>query len=345
MQAKAPTDYVTVPPAYLSPTPNPGVTPAAVAGETGLSLQDQEALQADEAALTQQATISQNEQDASGTITSLMQQLGMNPQDAASLGNWAMGEAAQGKSIAQISVDLYSQPAFIKATPGFAERVANGHPGMSASDYFAYKTQVQQMAHAAGFPAGFMTDQEIGKFVANNVSADEVSSRINDAFATSMGASPETQKAMQDYYGVGPGGVAAFYLDPEKGSQVLHQQATAALIGGAGAQLGFGEISQAQALAFAKAGGSALGNAGGALSALQGVAHDVPLTQGTINERPGSTGQVTTGQVLGSALVGDFKDTYAVGNAEATRTAPFRGGGGPATGTPGQPGATGSGTQ
>ena len=289
-----------------------------------------------------------NAADAGAEIAANLVGAGMDQGTANSIGAWALQQYAAGNSINQITQQVYTTQAFKDATPGFAERVQNGYPGMTVGDYFAYKAAVQAQAKAAGFPANFVGNQEIGALVANNVSADEVSTRINDAFATAQNAPPEITQALQDYYHVGPGGVAAYFLDPAKATDVLHQQATAAIIGGEGAIAGFGEVSAADALRFAKASGLAGGTAAAATSAAQGalggVSGDVSLTRSGV-ATPANE-QATAAQVEGAALLGDYADKQAVNRAANQRNAPFRGGGGFAgQGQPGQPTGAGYGAQ
>jgi hypothetical protein len=293
-----------------------------------------------------------NAADAGAEIAANLTAAGMPLATAQSIGAWALGQYAAGNSINQITQQVYTTQAFKDATPGFAERVQNGYPGMTVSQYFDYKTTVEAQAKAAGFPVGFLGNQEVGALVANNVSADEVSTRINDAFATSMNAPPQITKALQDYYHVGPGGVAAYFLDPTKATDVLHQQATAAIIGGESAIAGFGEISAADALRFAKASGLTGGTAAATTAAAQGqlgaVSGEVPITESELGVSKSSEAarSATAGQVVGAALLGDYADKSAVQRAVGARTAAFQGGGGAVQqGAPGQPNGVGFGTQ
>ena len=329
------------PPPPTPPAPAPvtlTATPAATAGAGG----------GNPYAGTGTGAVPVNSADAGAEISANLVAAGMDQATANAIGAWALKQYASGNSINQITQQVYSTPAFQAATPGFAERVQNGFPGMTVSDYFTYKATVQAQAKAAGFPKGFVSNDEIGALVANNVSADEVSARINDAFATAQNAPPEITKALQDYYHVGPGGVAAYFLDPTKATDVLHQQATAAIIGGEGAIAGFGEVSAADALRFAKASGltgeSATAATAAAQGALGGVSGDVSLTKTGVATAPGTS--ATTSQVEGAALLGDYADKAAVNRAAEQKNAAFRGGGGFAgQGQPGQPTGAGYGAQ
>jgi hypothetical protein len=251
-----------------------------------------------------------------------------------------MGEYQGGKSTAQITtVDIYTNPDFIAATPGLKERIANGHPAMNVADYLSYKDQVQAMAKVADFPPGFVSDQEIGAMVAGNVSASEISGRINDAFLAGQNASPQTKQAMQDFYHVGPGGLAAFFLDPTKAEPLLHQQVTAAQIAGFGTAAGASEISSADANAFAMAATSeqaknAAAAAQGALSVTRGngaTATEAELLAAQLGVAPSTESLEKAGQHVQTAV--------------GQQVAAFRGGGTVQGAGQVGPNGAGSGTQ
>ncbi len=67
----------------------------------------------------------------------------------------------------------------------------------------------------------------------------EFSDRINQGYQLVAQADPTVVKAMQDFYGVSTGQLAAYFLDPTKAAPILHQQAISAQLGGASAMAKF----------------------------------------------------------------------------------------------------------
>ena len=300
------------------------------------------------------------------TLQSTFAAYGFNPTQTQQLTQWAWGEIVNNTDPTQVAIDLQTPgttgyQVFEQQFPGFVnanQQLASQRlPAVSVAQYAAYQTQAQATAQAAGLPAGFINSQMIGTLVGNNVSASELSSRINNALTLAYNSTPQQQAEFNAYFGgnytadgfgtpgsVTPGHIAALALDPTVAEPLVQQEIQAAQIGGAGVAAGVGSISQPLATQLAQAG---VTNSQ-ALSGFQQIAPLTPLETalpGTAAAQ--SQGTVTADQLAQQQFLGDASATRALQVAEETRKAPFAGGGGDVStqkGLVGAGSAQGSGT-
>jgi hypothetical protein len=198
------------------------------------------------------------------------------------------------------------------------------------------------MAQAAGLPPGFINKDNIGFFVGNNVSTSELSARMNDATSLAINSTAEQRQMFNQYFGVtdengylganqnGHGGltngqIAAIALDPMTAEPLIHQQITAAQIGGSSVTSGVGAIQQSTAVELAQAGITSAQ----ATSAFQNDAQYAPLE----TARPGMGGEskqgtVTADQIATGALLGNPGAQRQLQTAVEVAKSPFTGGGG-----------------
>jgi len=265
--------------------------------------------------------------DAFAAVDQILQSYGLKGMDS-----WLRSEVTSGASQDQILLDLQQTPQFQQAFPGLAQRQANGYPAISVADYLSYTDNAFQLARAAGLPTGFMTTAEIGALIGNDVSASELSDRINKAYAVVSQAPQETKDLLGKWYGVNPGDLAAYYLDPTKALPTLENQITAAQIGTEGVNSGFGAISQEQAEKLQQAGVTQ----STARSTFSTLAKLGTLT----NPAPGTGGEqtaISTQDLINYGFFGANQNELA--HVEETRKAPFAGGGGYAANAKGGVGA------
>lgn len=256
--------------------------------------------------------------------------------------------AAKGLSPTSISTvittQLKTQQAFKTRFPGFDTRVANGFPAMSISEYLTYEATAKAMGKAAGLPTGFLTNTEIGKLVANDVSIAEFSTRLTNAYQVAANAPQETKDLLTSYFGIKTGTLAAYFLTPAKATKVIKNQITAAQIGTAGVASGFTLPKPGATTTLGKVGttGNPTTTAGkiaatplylaqvgvtGATAAdtFQSLSKLIPLTEklpGTGTEKT----SLTQNDLVNYGFFGT--NTAELNNVQQARTAPFRGGGG-----------------
>lgn len=166
-----------------------------------------------------------------------------------SLADWAWQQMIQGSSQDAVLASLREQDAYKVRFAGNVNRQKAGLPPLSEAQYLAYETQARQMMRAAGLPATlFDAPDDFATYIGNDVSVSELSGRVQLAqhFANSdPTVSAEERAQMRRLYG--DGGLAAYYLDPQKALPVLQRQAQAAGAAAAAQRSGFGELTRQQA--------------------------------------------------------------------------------------------------
>lgn len=151
--------------------------------------------------------------------------------------------------IAEEGYDGSSQSAFltrIEATDQYKERFKaneirrrNNLPALKPADYVQLEQSYKQLMFQSGLPEGFYdTNDDFVGWIGKDVAVTEVERRILMANESARQSNPEMRKALQDYYGIGPEGVVAYFLDAERAGDVLQKQFQAAQFGAAAARFG-----------------------------------------------------------------------------------------------------------
>ena len=139
----------------------------------------------------------------------------------------------------------------------FAGNIARRNAGfnvLSEAEYIQMENAYRQLMRASGLPAGFYDQSsDFNNLIGGDVSAAELSSRINDGYLAVQQADPQVIAEMKRLYPVGDAELAAYFLDPEKATPMLLRQARSAQIAAeatmqAGRQLG---VQTAEQLAVA----------------------------------------------------------------------------------------------
>jgi len=239
--------------------------------------------------------LSATQQSAWAILAQTLTSYGFSGTDLANLENFVQTELINGTGTDQINLDLMQTPEFAKRFPAIVSRRNAGLPPISPAEYVTLERQYAQLERAAGLPQGF---GDYNALIANDVSPSELSSRIQKGYVAMLQAPREALQALSDYYGLGQGTMAAYFLDPTKAEPIVEQQAQAALIGGAGIRTGYGEPTAAQALRLAELGISE----SAAQQGFMNLVHQRQL-EGTL---PGQAQQaLTPDQLLGSEFGGD----------------------------------------
>lgn len=138
-----------------------------------------------------------------------------------------------------IMPDLEKTQAFQKRFPGYAQRLKNGYNQINLGEYLALENQYHTIMAQAGLPKGFYDDpSDYGNWIANNVSPDEISNRVQKATAVAQSLDPTMRDLMSRFYGLGTGDVAAYFLDQGRALPVIERQYKAAGIATAASRAG-----------------------------------------------------------------------------------------------------------
>ncbi len=218
----------------------------------------------------------------------------------------------------RIQAELTNTTMFQQAFPEYQAAIKAGNP-MTPKDILNYRTTVTSLFKNAGLPGGFYDQaDDFVNLISNNLSPAELQTRVNDGYARVANAPAEVKQAFSDYFGVnGDHYLAAFMLDPTKGTDLINRDIQTALIGGGAKQVGL-NINQNDASQIAAGNISEYALRSGMTQAGQLR----PLGEESISE----TTDLTDADIL--------KGQLGVGSNEATtrrqqeRSAAFKGGGG-----------------
>jgi hypothetical protein len=215
------------------------------------------------------------QQNAWALLQQTLQQYGFSGADLTQLVAWAKGEVIRGSSANQIALDLQNTPQFERRFPAIKTLAGEG-VAVTPAEYITLERTYAQLEQNAGLPANFASYDAL---IGGQVSPSEYSDRINKGYLAVEAAPQETVNAMQQYYGVSKGQLAAYFLNPKAQEPVLLQQAMAAQIGGAGAVSGLGRpVSADEAFRLAQMGVTYQQ----AQQGFQKLAHEAQLYQGTL---------------------------------------------------------------
>jgi len=116
----------------------------------------------------------------------------------------------------------------------FAGNIARRNAGFNAlseAQYVALENQYRQIMRASGLPTGFYdAPDDFNALIGGDVSAAELSSRINDGYLAVQQSNPQVINEMRRLYGVDDSMLAAWFLDPTKATPMLLRQARSAQI-------------------------------------------------------------------------------------------------------------------
>lgn len=109
--------------------------------------------------------------------------------------------------------------------PGWKAFTANGYNQQTVGEYLALENQYHRILQAAGLPPGFYDDpSDFGKFIANNIAPEELQERVNAAVSLTNQVDPTARSLLMQFYGVGTGELAAYFLDPNRALPQLDRQ-------------------------------------------------------------------------------------------------------------------------
>ena len=138
-------------------------------------------------------------------------------------------------SIDTIGDALRDTPQFQARFPANAARVKAGLPELSVSEYLGLEEAYASEMRGSGMPRGFYDDPtDFQRLIEGDVSPAEVQTRINEGYRAVSEANPGVIAQMKELYGVDEGGLAAYFIDPDRATPILQRQARAARIASEG---------------------------------------------------------------------------------------------------------------
>jgi hypothetical protein len=152
-----------------------------------------------------------------------------------------------GRTPEQIQVLLQDTEAYKKRFAGNEIRKKNGLAVLSPAEYLATEAAYRQIMESAGLPKGFYdSPDDFAQWIGNDVSPAEIRTRVDMAQEAAFSMDDEVAAAFRDFYGVEREHLVAFFLDRQRGLDVLERISRAARLGGAAQAQGL-EIGRVRA--------------------------------------------------------------------------------------------------
>jgi hypothetical protein len=140
--------------------------------------------------------------------------------------------AKQGYGADVISLLLADTKEYKERFAGNEQRTKAGLPVLSPAEYLATERSYRQILQDAGLPKGFYDNPaDFTKWIAGDVSPNEIKGRVDVAVAQSASANNSTKQALDLLYGIDQSHVTAYFLDSSRALPLLQKQATAATFG------------------------------------------------------------------------------------------------------------------
>ena len=138
--------------------------------------------------------------------------------------------------------------------PAIAAREKAGLAPLSPAEYVGYERNARQLMRAAGLPEGFYDgNDDFTTFLVNDLSISELGDRVTMAANVAF-RMPKADRDALTEFGMGPGDITAFWLDPDKAQPLLERKYAAAQLAGASFQSGFGKLNEAEATGLVQQG-------------------------------------------------------------------------------------------
>lgn len=145
--------------------------------------------------------------------------------------------AIDGATEATITLALQDTEEYRMRFKANQTRLAKGLTVLQPAEYLNLEDGYRQVLRSYGLKQ-FDTDDYVQQFIANDVSATELSNRVVTAVQRVQNADPAILTQLRQYYGIGDNDLVAYVLDPNQQFQKIERQVAAAEIGVAAARQG-----------------------------------------------------------------------------------------------------------
>lgn len=260
-----------------------------------------------------EAQQAQQRQSIADTITAMFSRYGLG-----SLAGTILSYAKQGMSGDAIAMAIRQTGEYKARFPAMDALAAKGR-AISEAAYIEYESTAASLERQYGLPTGMLTNS-VTNLLTNEVSAAEMSDRVQLASAGSILAPDDFKAEMKRQFGVDQGGLTAYYLDPTIAQPLLEKQYAMGLIGTEAQRQGIRDL-QVETISALQAQGITQSQA---KQGFGQVAASEGLTQGK-----GDT--VTQSELVGATFGTDPGAAASVERAAKAKRASFDGGGGFAT--------------
>ena len=207
--------------------------------------------------------------------------------------------------------------------PGM-EALSKAGRAISESTYIELERGYTEVMKQAGIDSEFYDDySDFGSLIGGDVSVEELRSRVALASEASLATTPEVKNALKEWYGISDEDITAYYLDPERATNIfeMREQLGSARIGGIAAETGFGSVTQQTAEGLRAAG----------VSETEARRGFQAIGQSTLaEETAGDVGDITRKELVGAQFGTEQDAARKVEERRQRRLAQFAKQGGPA---------------
>ena len=185
--------------------------------------------------------------DARNTIKAVLSTYGLSDLADTLWNNYASGLVDVNNEQALV-YSIRETPSYQTRFSGNAARLKAGLAELSPSEYIGLEDYYRRTMQSNGLPTGFYDQtSDFADLIANDVSPQELDTRIQNGYNAVANADPEVKRQMQELYGVSEGQLAAYFLDPKKATPLLTRQAQAANIAARASEQGGIQVTGAYA--------------------------------------------------------------------------------------------------
>lgn len=176
--------------------------------------------------LTQQqdAQETKRQQNATAVMKELLTNYGLT-----ALYDRVVGFIKEGYDPEAISVLIRTTPEYKQRFPAMDLLAQKGRT-ISEGEYIEYEKTASGLERRYGIPEGMLMGS-ITDLLTNEVSVSELNDRVLLASSAAIQAPDDIKNTFMDYYGIGPGGLTAYFLDPAKATPLLEKQYATSVIG------------------------------------------------------------------------------------------------------------------
>ena len=256
------------------------------------------------------------QRDALARITGMLNQYGLG-----GLTDWVKGKLTGGASEAEITLELYDQPAFQARFPAIVARRNAGLTPVTVGQVLEYEQSGRELLRRSGITAtNFTSSEYLQGLMTQDVSLAEVQDRLQDGLLKVTQAPPEVRVAFGNYFGTNSdAALAQLFLDPAQAAPELEKMAMTAFAGGVGARFG---VQLAQGIA------REIADTGASDSAIwQGFAQ-LDSIRALFDETISETVDMTAEGEGVSAVFGTHGGSDVIQRRALSRASTFKGGGG-----------------
>ena len=173
---------------------------------------------------------------------------GFDEADASALSQWAWDLHVSGATDEEIAQQLPTTAQFKARHAWYDARQAAGLPQISVAEALSYERQTIQMFRSAGLPEGFYDEpSDFADLIAKDVSVAELSQRVRIAEDAVYNAPAQERAELERLYGIGPGNLAAYWIDPDKALPTITRKYESARRSGTALRAGYGTLAQGEA--------------------------------------------------------------------------------------------------